>query len=102
MDYYKKITELRNIRNWSEYHLSELSDVPQSTLSSLRNHNENITLSTLEKVCAAFDITLSQFFYEGGELLEITPEQLEFLNLFNAITPEQKGIIINTMKSFVK
>ena len=96
MDYNKRITELREERGWSEYKLSEKSNV--STI----NRHKDITLSTIQKLCDAFDITLSQFFYEGGELLEITPEQLEFLNLFNAITPEQKGIIINTMKSFVK
>ena len=101
MDYNKRITELREERGWSEYKLSEKSNVSQGTLSTINRHKD-ITLSTIQKLCDAFDITLSQFFYEGGELLEITPEQLEFLNLFNAITPEQKGIIINTMKSFVK
>lgn len=54
------ITELREQRNWTEYQLAERSGLPQSTISSWFRKGMIPTVPSLEKVCVAFGITLSQ------------------------------------------
>ena len=59
------ITEYREARGWTEYQLAERSGLPQSTISSWYRKNMVPTIPSLEKICAACGITLSQLFAEG-------------------------------------
>ena len=58
----ERIRELLNERNWSMYTLSKASGIPQSTLSNLFIRCNDPSIATLEKICAALGITLSEFF----------------------------------------
>ena len=58
------ITTYREERGWTEYQLAERSGLPQSTISSWYRKNMVPTISSLEKICTAFGITLSQLFAE--------------------------------------
>lgn len=69
------ITELREQRNWTEYQLAERSGLPQSTISSWFRKGMIPTVPSLEKVCVAFGITLSQLFAEGNEPVALTADQ---------------------------
>ena len=64
IDILEKIRKLRLERNWSEYQLAEKSDLPQSTISSWYRKNQIPTISSLEKICSSFNLTLSQFLIE--------------------------------------
>ena len=59
-----KIQQLLDERNWTLYRLSKESNIPYSSLNSLFLKNNQPTVSTLEKVCDGFHITLSEFFAE--------------------------------------
>ena len=59
------ITANREERGWTEYQLAERSGLPQSTISSWYRKHLVPTIPSLEKICAAFGITLSQLFSEG-------------------------------------
>lgn len=59
-----KIQELLDERNWTLYRLSKEANIPYSSLNSLFLKNNQPTVSTLEKVCDGFHITLSEFFAE--------------------------------------
>ena len=59
------ILEYRTARGWSEYQLAERSGLPQSTISSWYRKNMVPSVPSLEKICAAFGITLSQLFSNG-------------------------------------
>ncbi len=63
------ITELREQRNWTEYQLAERSGLPQSTISSWFRKGMIPTVPSLEKVCVAFGITLSQLLQREMNLL---------------------------------
>lgn len=56
------IAVYREARGWSEYQLAEHAGLPQSTISSWYHKNLIPTLPSLEKICDAFGITLSQLF----------------------------------------
>ncbi len=56
------ITKYRLAHRWTEYELSVRSGLPQSTISSWYRKEMTPSISSLEKICAAFDLTLAQFF----------------------------------------
>lgn len=54
------IAAYREERGWTEYQLAERSGLPQSTISSWYRKNMVPTVPSLEKICTAFGITLSE------------------------------------------
>ena len=100
MQILEKIIELRNARNWTEYRLSEEADIPQSTISSWYKKDMLPSITSLEKVCKAFDITISHFFAEEDSLIEVTVEQKEMLKKWNILNKKQQEAVINLLNSF--
>ena len=102
MDILERITELRMIRNWTEYRLSEESGLPQSTINTWYKKRINPTIGPLEKICAAFGITLSQFFIDSREdAVVLTPEQMDMLRNWSALNAEQKQAVHTMIKAFI-
>ncbi len=76
----ERITELRVERGWSEYQLAVRSELTQSTISSWYRKNMLPTVPSIQKICDAFGITLSQFFLEENDnVTTITPQQKRLL-----------------------
>ena len=99
MNILDKILELREKRGWTEYRLSEESNLPQSTISSWYSKKMTPSFSSLEKICNAFHITLSQFFADENSLVDLTEEQRGMLEEWNRLADEQKKIICNLLKT---
>ena len=57
-----KITSLCEKRDISKYRLSQLSGIFQSSLGRIMAQENLPSLITLEKICTALGVTLSQFF----------------------------------------
>ena len=87
------IARYRQERGWTEYQLAERSGLPQSTISSWYRKNMVPTVPSLEKVCAAFGITLSQLFAEDGEPVTLTSSQRELLARWVRLDEEQQAAI---------
>lgn len=87
------ITMYRNERGWSEYELAERSGLPQSTISSWYRKNMMPTVPSLEKICTAFGITLSQLFAENDTAVSLTESQKSLLNRWARLNEEQQEII---------
>lgn len=94
----ERIRGLLNNRNWSLYKLSKVSGIPQSTLFNMFNRNNDPSISTLEDICRAFGITLSQFFADEGELVALNKEQSEMLEKWSTLTSEQKTALLRLLK----
>lgn len=97
MDTQKRIRQLMNERNWSEYRLAKESGLSQSTIANVFKRNNAPTLPTLEAVCKSFGITLAQFFSEGSDPIELTTEQQELFKKWAALSNEQKKILLDLM-----
>ena len=69
------IKKQREARGWSEYQLAERSGLPQSTISSWYKKDMMPSFASLEKICEAFGVTLSQFFSDGEESVALTAEK---------------------------
>ena len=87
------ITEYREARGWTEYQLAEHSALPQSTISSWYRKNMVPTIPSLEKICAAFGITLSQLFAEGNAPVSLTDSQQELLARWSRLTADQQAVV---------
>lgn len=98
MNTLERIRKLLDDRNWSMYKLSKLSGVSQSTLSNMFSRNNDPSISTLEDICKAFGITLSQFFANEGELVVLTKEQSEMLEKWSTLSDEQKSALLKLLK----
>ncbi len=89
------ITEYRQQRGWTEYQLAEHSGLPQSTISSWYRKNMVPTIPSLEKICAAFGITLSQLFAEGDAAVALTDSQKKLLDRWSRLSEDQQAVIFS-------
>ncbi len=87
------ITKYRQDRGWTEYQLAERSGLPQSTISSWYRKNMVPTVPSLEKICAAFGITLSQLFAEGEQAVSLTEAQRQLLARWSRLTEDQQAAV---------
>ena len=87
------ITKYRQDRGWTEYQLAERSGLPQSTISSWYRKNMIPTVPSLEKICMAFGITLSQLFAEEENTVSLTDSQMKLLESWSRLTEEQQAAV---------
>ena len=92
----KKINQLRLDRKWSLYRLSTESGVSQSTLTNMFNRETLPSITTLECICSAFGITLSEFFKENESITSTQEEEL--LALFRSASEDAKKSIITLLR----
>lgn len=97
----ERILQLREERGWTEYRLSEEAGIPQSTISSWFRKNVNPSKASLEKICKAFNITMSQFFAFDNEPVVLTDKQRQVLENWNKLNPKQQDIILELLISML-
>ena len=87
------ILKHREARGWTEYQLAERSGLPQSTISSWYRKNMIPTIPSLEKICNAFGITLSQLFAEGDAIVSLTASQKKLLDRWSRLSEDQQDAV---------
>lgn len=95
----ERITFYREQKGWTEYQLAEKSGLTQSTISSWYRKNMLPSIASLEKICNAFEITLSQFFATEEDSFSLTDIQKELLLEANRLTEPQKLALLNFFKT---
>ena len=101
MDVTKHIEELMDQRGWTVYRLGKESGISQSTLAHVFRRDSAPTIATLEIICRAFGITLSQFFAEGAAV-SLTEEQSKLLERWSILTKKQRDmmwVMLDTIQS---
>ena len=101
MDILDRISKLRERRNWTIWKLSEESGVDQSTISAWYKKGRSPSVSSIEKICEAFEITMSQFFTDtdATAVVELTQNQREMLENWSALNSKQKDIIFTLIQN---
>ena len=94
MDYLEKLKVLMKQHNLTEYKLAQKADVAQSTINSLFRKNNLPTISTLESLLTAMDMTLSEFFYDESLMKKHELEEQNLLKKWGLLTNEQKKPIL--------
>jgi len=102
MDILERIKKMRIEKGWTEYELAERAELTQSTISSWYRKNLIPSIPSLEHICSAYGITLSQFFIESECFAEkLTPEQIDILNRWNRLTKEQQKKLADFLDSIL-
>ena len=99
MDVLNKISLLRERRSWTIWKLSEESGVDQSTISAWYKKGRSPSVSSLEKICDAFNITMSQFFSDSDSPVTLALDQQEMLENWSALSKKQKEIVLELIKN---
>lgn len=95
-----RIEQERLAHSWSEYALAENSGLTQSTISTWRRRNLQPNVASIEKICAGFGITLSQFFQEEDSVY-LTKEQKKLLDLWAKLSPVQREAVTKMLCAFL-
>ena len=93
MDTQKRIRELMEERNWTDYRLAKKVNLSRSTVTNRFNRNNAPTLPTLEAMCQAFVITLAQFFANEDEMT-LTEEQQMLFATWSILTEKQRQLLL--------
>lgn len=95
----ERIAHYRDQKGWSEYQLAVKSGLTQSTISSWYRKDLLPSISSLEKICTAFGITLSQFFSESESPYALTDVQRQLLEASTSLSEEQQLALIEFIKT---
>jgi transcriptional regulator with XRE-family HTH domain len=98
MDIINHIKDEMNKRDWTEYRVAKEAGLSQSTISNIFKRNSIPSVATLESICNAFGITLSQFFCEGN-LTELSDEQKAMFDRWVTLTEKQKQILLDLIEN---
>ena len=96
----KRILELCEQRNWSEYKLAQKANIPNSSINAMLKHNHVPTIYNLEKICNAFEITLSQFF--DSKLFNKQDNTELYIQLWRDLHESEKQLVITYMHGLLK
>lgn len=101
MDALKRVHQLMEQRGWTEYRLAKETGLPLSTITNMFRRQTAPTIPTLEMICQGMGISLSQFFTEESNMVELTAEQLSMFQRWATLTKRQKELVaelIDNMK----
>ncbi len=101
MDVLKKINKLRLDRGWSVYRLSVESEISQSTLTNMFNRETLPSITTLECLCNAFGITVSDFFCEPEEKV-IADDEQELSARYQMLSKDAKQSVLTILRELTK
>ncbi len=81
----ERIDELLSERSWTRYRLAkEMNDNPTS-INNMFHRTSTPGVPMLRRVCAAFGITMAEFYRTDGIMTVLTPQQKELLDYFTLL-----------------
>ena len=98
MDVHEKLQHLLDEQGWTRYQLAKRCGLSESTIANIFRRNTIPSIGTLEAICNAFGITLSQFFAEGM-MIELTPEVEELVSSWITLTSDQKSAAMQMLRA---
>ena len=96
---YNKVDTIRLQKGWTIYELAKQAGVAPTTIYNWRDRCSSPTLSLLEAVCSALEISVIDFLMDENELMALTEEQQEVIRVWNTLSNEKKKSILNLMKT---
>lgn len=94
MDIVAKIRKLQGERDWTDYKLAQKADISNATLSSIFRRQSAPKVDTLQCICNAFGLTLSQFLLEDEAVEILSSPEREMLAEFRKLSPKQQQALI--------
>jgi transcriptional regulator with XRE-family HTH domain len=95
------INDLCKKRHVSKYRLAQLTGIAQSSLERIIANESTPSLQTLEKICSALDVTLSQFFQDEKEN-HLTDKQNEVMEIWNDLSADEQAVVLAMLRGLKK
>ncbi|MGN0767764.1 MAG: helix-turn-helix domain-containing protein [Christensenellales bacterium] len=96
-----KIDKIRKEKGWSVNKLATEAMLTQSTVANMFSSGSDPKIATLNSICEAFGMTMSEFFYEGSDN-GINPRDLTMLMEYNKLGEEEKKVIADLIRLMAK
>lgn len=91
MDYVSRIKELLDAKGWTVNKLADEAGITHSTLYKMMNSdNVSPTLTTLEAICNALEISMSDFFDDSYRL---SPEATLLITCYDRLDVRDQEIV---------
>lgn len=84
MEIVPRIKELRIASNMTAKELAHKIDISPSFISAIEHNSTKLSLKTLEHICEALNVSLSEFFND-----EVSPIEKKLISLIQSL-PEEK------------
>jgi len=97
-----RIKYYQDLNEMTTYKLAKLTNIPQSTIATWFDKNLCPPIPKLELICAAFNITLPEFFQINDEFIVVSGKQAEFMSKYNALSSSNRTIIEEIMDVVLK
>ena len=99
-DVLERISFLMSERGWSQNELAKRAGMTQSTVSSWYSRNYCPSVPTIERVCKAFGITLTEFFLtDDDHSITLTEKQRKLLLAASKLSDVQLDKLIKLIES---
>ena len=90
----ERIQELCKRQKLSYYGLAKRAGIHQCTLSVLLNRNSTPNVYTLEKISRGLGVTLSQFFAEEEDRIELSDDQKMILRIWGGLSETERKLVL--------
>ena len=97
-----RIKELCDVHGMTKYRLAQKTGISQTALSNMIAQKHAPTVSTLQKICDAFGISLAQFFVINEARANLTDLQKEILDTWDELDEREREIMISFVRSLKK
>ncbi len=95
-----RIKELCDRQHITKYRLSQMTGLTQTVLANIIKKKNIPSMQTLEKICLALNISMSQFFAKNETPFDLTAEQIEFIEIWNGLNPEERNRLLKIVRTF--
>jgi transcriptional regulator with XRE-family HTH domain len=102
MEILEKIKKLQNERGWSVYKLSQESGLTQSTISNMFARGTCPSVQTLEAICDAFGISLSQFFSKDEQHVLLSKDEKALIEEYRSLNKAKQKAVSDLLNSLVE
>jgi len=99
MDVLERLQYLLNKRGWTMYRLAKESGLSDKTIANIYRRGTIPSIPTLESICSAFGMTMSEFFSET-ETLDLNADLKEIFDQWPSLTPQQKEVTLSMIRAF--
>ena len=99
MNVLEKVKKMQKDRGWSTYKLAYEAGLTQSTLSNMFTRETCPTVETLEKICEAFGITLSEFFETDENVISLNKNETLLIKKYRTLTEKEKRSVTTLIES---
>lgn len=95
-----RIKELCDRQLITKYRLSQMTGLTQTVLAKIIRQESIPTVPTLEKICSALGVSLAQFFARGNIQPDLTAEQIEIVETWYGLKPEERERLMKIVRTF--